>query len=143
MASGRLDPESKEHGTLSASAEETEPPVADGKPEFYQASSISSVSSDSRIQDGSIAVPNQCTDTGQVLEMEVSRAVDNSLSRHVTGVSVATNMTSDPAYEVDFEENDKGDPKNWPMWYRCIIIFFMSYSTMTVCVVHCQTSRKE
>ncbi|KAF1983260.1 MFS general substrate transporter [Aulographum hederae CBS 113979] len=55
------------------------------------------------------------------------------LSKKATGVSVATNATSDPAFEIDWEDaEDQENPKNWPMWYRASIIFFISWSTMTV-----------
>ncbi|KAF2087706.1 MFS general substrate transporter [Saccharata proteae CBS 121410] len=51
----------------------------------------------------------------------------------MTGVSIATNATSDPRYEVDWdEEGESGNPREWPLWYRGMIIGFLSYSTATV-----------
>ena len=54
------------------------------------------------------------------------------LGRLPTGRNVATNATSDPDFEIDFEDGDQGNAKNWPMWRKCLCIFFISYSTMTV-----------
>ncbi|KAF2458716.1 major facilitator superfamily domain-containing protein [Lineolata rhizophorae] len=54
------------------------------------------------------------------------------VSRKQTGVSVATNATSDPAYEVDWEDDDSGNPKNWSLLYRAFILFIASFSTLTV-----------
>ncbi|OTA32924.1 hypothetical protein BTJ68_05673 [Hortaea werneckii EXF-2000] len=47
-------------------------------------------------------------------------------------------MTTDPAYEVDFDADDKADPQNWPLWYKGLILFVMSYGT--TCVVLYSTS---
>ncbi len=60
-----------------------------------------------------------------------------SLKRNITGksmggVSVATNATSDPVFEIDFEEEDRANPKNWSIKMRGAIIGGVSYSTMTV-----------
>lgn len=57
---------------------------------------------------------------------------DITLKRNATGVTLTTVHTSDPEYEVDFEENDPGNPKLWPFWYKSLIIFAMSYGTSTV-----------
>ncbi len=40
--------------------------------------------------------------------------------------------TSDPAFEVDFEDDDAGNPQNWPIWYKSLVLFVMSYATTTV-----------
>ena len=52
------------------------------------------------------------------------------LSRTLTGRS--TNTLTDPGFEIDFEDNDKGDPQNWPLWYKGVILAVMSYSTTAV-----------
>ncbi|KAL0259748.1 hypothetical protein SLS55_005488 [Diplodia seriata] len=58
---------------------------------------------------------------------------EGALSRKRTGVSIATNATSDPAFEVDWDaDGDKGNPKEWPMWYRSCIIAIVSFSTTSV-----------
>ncbi|TKX20853.1 MFS transporter-like protein 128 [Elsinoe australis] len=59
--------------------------------------------------------------------------VDISLKRTKTAQTTGTNATTtDPMFEVDFEEGDKRDPHNWPFWYKAIIIATMSFGTTTV-----------
>jgi len=57
---------------------------------------------------------------------------DTNLHRNQTGATLTTIQTSDPSYEVDWEDNDPGNPKEWPFWYKVLIIFAMSYGTSTV-----------
>ena len=57
---------------------------------------------------------------------------DVALKRNNTGATLTTVQTSDPAFEVDWEENDPGNPKDWPLWYKSLTIFAMSYGTSTV-----------
>ena len=45
--------------------------------------------------------------------------------------TVPTNMTTDPAYELDFDENGE-NPKDWGMAKKGMVIGFMSYSTLVV-----------
>ncbi|KAF2093815.1 MFS general substrate transporter [Rhizodiscina lignyota] len=55
------------------------------------------------------------------------------LGKRQTAVSIATTaMTTDPAFEVDWEEDDQGNPQNWPAWRKALTIFCISWSTMTV-----------
>lgn len=49
-----------------------------------------------------------------------------------TGASLATNGSRPASFEVDFEVDDPSDPRNWPLWYRGLIIFSVSYATWTV-----------
>ncbi|KAE8372014.1 major facilitator superfamily domain-containing protein, partial [Aspergillus bertholletiae] len=44
----------------------------------------------------------------------------------------------DPAFEVDWERDDKENPANWPLWYKCFTV--MSVSFATICVVLYSTS---
>jgi hypothetical protein len=92
-------------------------------------------SSTSSISSGSIGrIANEAyNDPGEKIEAlspKSSRIREADLSRHVTGVSVAGSMA--PGFEVDFSDEDPGDPKNWPLWKRGLILFFISYSTLTV-----------
>ncbi|EMC92111.1 hypothetical protein BAUCODRAFT_78487 [Baudoinia panamericana UAMH 10762] len=53
--------------------------------------------------------------------------------------SASTYTTNDPAFEIDFEPGDtKNDPQQWPLWYKSLVIFAMSYGT--TCVVLYSTS---
>ncbi|KAI7698942.1 hypothetical protein KC353_g16703, partial [Hortaea werneckii] len=87
--------------------------------------------------------------TEKTLEPRISRAssagagaiggVLPTLHKTPTVHSVATTaMTTDPAYEVDFDAGDTADPQNWPLWYKGLILFVMSYGT--TCVVLYSTS---
>ena len=49
------------------------------------------------------------------------------LSRHAT--SIKTTATSDPTFEVDWEDDDPENPKNWPTWRKGMIIGFVSWAT--------------
>jgi MFS family permease len=49
-----------------------------------------------------------------------------------TGTSIATNGSRIPSFEVDFEENDPDDPRNWPMWYKGLTMGAVSFSTWVV-----------
>lgn len=68
----------------------------------------------------------------------VGGVIPTSLARTRTNKSTATNATTDPAFEIDFEEDEKGNPMTWPLWYKGLIIAAMSYST--TCVVLYSTS---
>ena len=54
------------------------------------------------------------------------------ITRTRTNKSTATNATTDPAFEVDFEEGEKGNPQTWSLWYKGFIIAVMSYATTAV-----------
>lgn len=43
-------------------------------------------------------------------------------------------MTRDPSFEVDWEAEDPKNPLNWPTWYKGIVIFAISFSTLVVYV---------
>ncbi|KAF2634180.1 MFS general substrate transporter, partial [Massarina eburnea CBS 473.64] len=52
---------------------------------------------------------------------------DKSLQAITT---VTTNMTSDPRFEIDFDETD--NPQDWSTARKGMVIFFMSFSTLVV-----------
>ncbi|KAF2005983.1 hypothetical protein P154DRAFT_290730 [Amniculicola lignicola CBS 123094] len=53
---------------------------------------------------------------------------DKGLAQVITS---ATNMTTDPQFEIDFEDN--GDnPRDWSMAKKAMIMGFMSFSTLVV-----------
>lgn len=78
------------------------------------------------------------------LSRETSRGavgdiVPSSLHRTHTQRSAATSVGgNDPAFEIDFAVEDQGDPQQWPIWYKSLIIGIMSYGT--TCVVLYSTS---
>ncbi|KAF2186265.1 MFS general substrate transporter [Zopfia rhizophila CBS 207.26] len=84
------------------------------------------------------------TSTDSIDSAEDVQSIHQSLSRnagysveemektlaHVA--SVATNMTSDPRFEVDFDDDSGENPQDWSMAKKGLIIFFMSFSTLVV-----------
>ena len=55
--------------------------------------------------------------------LPVSREGSKGLSR------VGTRGTTDPDFEVDWEEDDRENPRNWSVWHKSVIIGFISWST--------------
>lgn len=82
----------------------------------------------SSVDDDEIAI-DVLDENGQLGE-STSKGGANVLSRYTTGISVAT--TTDPNFEIDFEDGDLDNPRNWPLWYRCSVIGMISYATLTV-----------
>lgn len=57
------------------------------------------------------------------------------ISREVTitkTTTAGTTITLDPGFEVDFDDADPEDPRNWPILYKSFIIFAISYGTLMV-----------
>jgi len=54
------------------------------------------------------------------------------ITLHRTRTSGTNATTHDPAFEVDFVEDDKGNPHLWPLWYKSLVITTMSFGTTTV-----------
>lgn len=72
------------------------------------------------------------------LKTEAEHLAQPALTYTNTHASLATTGSRLPEFEVDFTENDPDDPKNWPLWYRGMVIGVVSYSTW--CVVLYSTS---
>lgn len=49
-----------------------------------------------------------------------------------TWTSRTSGTLTDPAYEIDFADDEQGNPQNWPLWYKGVILAVMSYSTTSV-----------
>ncbi|PIB02838.1 putative MFS-type transporter [Cercospora beticola] len=52
-----------------------------------------------------------------------------TMDRTWTQGTAGTTGTQDIAFEVDFEEDEKANPQNWPLWYKGIVIAIFSYAT--------------
>lgn len=99
----------------SMSIEESEDPVSPGS------NGSDSVYDESEHEEDSESVHEK------QLRPQISRAsstnaiggVLSSLERTRTNKSSAS--TYDPAFEIDFEDEDPGNPQNWPMWYKVSI----------------------
>ena len=134
MAGASTGRDTKEYLASATGIEEVESPIGDEKPGLFQMSDSSSNSSVPSEKHVSVQNFSDLASQGNPVEPNVVTVGEDPLTRHITGASLAAVLTSDPAFEVDFSEDDTGNPRNWPMWYRSIIIFIMSYSTMTVYV---------
>jgi multidrug resistance protein len=60
---------------------------------------------------------------------------DINLKHTNTGATLGSVATNDPNFEVDWQDNDPENPRNWPMAYKCFVVFAMSYAT-TVTVLY-------
>jgi len=74
--------------------------------------------------------------TGSASSEEV-QSIHQTLSRNAgleetdkSLTQVTTNMTTDPRFEVDFEDGES--PQDWPLLKKSTVIFFMSFSTLVV-----------
>jgi multidrug resistance protein len=72
----------------------------------------------------------------RALTPQVSRATARpQITRDLTltkTTTAGTTVTLDPGFEVDFEDGDPDDPRNWPLWYKALVIFAISYGTLMV-----------
>ena len=81
------------------------------------------------------ASTDSLSDTDEVLSIHQSLSRNAGLDdgdkamAHIT--TTTTNMTTDPRFELDFDD-DGENPQDWPMWKKALVIFFMSYSTLVV-----------
>ncbi|KAB8271260.1 major facilitator superfamily domain-containing protein [Aspergillus minisclerotigenes] len=81
----------------------------------------------------SLAESTSTEDTEELQQIvtQASRQSVPSLARKTT--TIGTNATSDPRYEVDFEdENDQMNPKNWSLRYKGMGIAFLSWNTLVI-----------
>ncbi|QSS51348.1 polyamine transporter 1 [Histoplasma capsulatum var. duboisii H88] len=69
-------------------------------------------------------------DPDEIITPQISRRSLPSLSKKVT--SVGTTGTTDPNFEVDWDENDPANPRNWPLRVKGMSTAFLSWSTFTV-----------
>ncbi|KAF2439536.1 MFS general substrate transporter [Karstenula rhodostoma CBS 690.94] len=84
--------------------------------------SVSSISTDSLSSEEEVQSIQQTLSRNAGLEEH-----EKSLA-HIT--TVTTNMTTDPRFEIDFQEGES--PQDWSMPKKCMVIFFMSFSTLVV-----------
>ncbi|RAH45452.1 MFS transporter [Aspergillus brunneoviolaceus CBS 621.78] len=65
------------------------------------------------------------------INTRTSRISIPSLARKVT--SIGTTGTTDPNYEVDWDDEfDRTNPKNWSLGYKAMGMFFLSYNTLII-----------
>ncbi|OAX77740.1 hypothetical protein ACJ72_07958 [Emergomyces africanus] len=71
-------------------------------------------------------------DPDGITTRQISRISLPPLSRKAT--SLGTTGTTDPNFEVDWEENDPGNPRNWSIKAKGMSTAFLSWSTFTVII---------
>jgi hypothetical protein len=89
----------------------------------------SSSSNDSRDSDPLSPLERALTPNLFTEEEQTARP---DLTQIQTGTSFATTGSRIPSFEVDFAENDPDDPRSWPLWYRGMITFSVSFATLVV-----------
>lgn len=69
----------------------------------------------------------------RALTLTITQASRQSATRTATRITTrGTDFTLDPEFEVDFEPNDPGDPRNWSIWFKSYAIFTISFGTLVV-----------
>ena len=74
----------------------------------------------------------QRRDTELIAVPEITNTVSGpELTCTITKASVLTSASRPSSFEVDFAADDPEDPHNWPVWYRAMILGFVSFATWT------------
>ena len=71
-------------------------------------------------------------DGTRALTPQASRTTNKApaLSRTRTATSIGTQGTSAPEFEIDWDgDDDPENPRNWPTWYKGIVVALISFST--------------
>lgn len=71
-------------------------------------------------------------DPETALTPQVSRRGEPQLSRFDTRGTTASSLNRDPSFEIDWEDEDPDNPRNWSVWYKGFIIFAISFGTLVV-----------
>ncbi|KAI1210156.1 polyamine transporter 3 [Annulohypoxylon truncatum] len=54
------------------------------------------------------------------------------IARIQTTTSIGSSASRPPDFEVVFDDNDPENPRNWPSWYRGLIVFSISFTSWVV-----------
>jgi len=99
-------------------------PTATSEKDLYSSADNSPTSTITRSESDQDERPLTLTAT-QDSRLEATRTVTRLSTR-------GTTFTADPSYEVDFEAEDAGNPRNWSMWYKSYVLFTVSFSTLVI-----------
>lgn len=66
------------------------------------------------------------------LRTEAEHLARAELTITKTNASLATTGSRIPDFEIDFGPDDPDDPRNWPLWYRSVVIGTVSFATWVV-----------
>lgn len=101
------------------------------------ADSVRSSSLSEKSLEGSVSVHDQAIaheDPERNASPEIFPTALRSISSRAAA-SIQTTGTNNPDFEVDWDDdNDPMNPRNWPVWYKGLTIFFISWSTWCVAV---------
>ncbi|KAI1372173.1 polyamine transporter 3 [Hypoxylon crocopeplum] len=79
---------------------------------------------------------NASDDSDPLSPLELALSPGAEAFEEVTHVRTATSIGSTasrpPDYEVSFEDDERENPKLWPLWYRSWIVFCISFTTWVV-----------
>lgn len=74
----------------------------------------------------------QRRDTILIAVPEITNTISGpELTSTITRTSVMTSASRPSSFEVDFGPDDREDPHNWPVWYRALMLGFVSFATWT------------
>jgi hypothetical protein len=107
---------------LSSSDPEKEEPTPSSPTHSSHSSSSDSIESDILSPLENALTPDLRTAAEPRAELTITK----------TNASAATTGSRIPDFEVDFAPDDPDDPKNWPLWYRSIVIGCVSFATWVV-----------
>lgn len=63
------------------------------------------------------------------VETDAERMAREPVAYIRTDSSIGSIASRQPEFEVDFSDNDPENPLNWALWYRCWVIFCVSFAT--------------
>ncbi|KAI9843752.1 MAG: hypothetical protein M1837_006112 [Sclerophora amabilis] len=91
-----------------------------------------SASDESNIEAASLSSDNlDAEDLKQTLPSHSADVSRTTSSKH--GASLRATQTTDPSFEVDWDgPDDSANPRNWPLWYRGVMLMFISMATTVV-----------
>jgi hypothetical protein len=75
---------------------------------------------------------NRCGNTQLIAVPEITSTMSGpDLTCTITKASILTSASRPSSFEVDFDADDPQDPHNWSVWYRAMILGFVSFATWT------------
>ncbi|KAI2469086.1 MFS general substrate transporter [Annulohypoxylon bovei var. microspora] len=74
------------------------------------------------------------TDPLSPLELALSpgEEIFEEIARIQTTTSIGSSASRPPDFEVVFDDDDPENPRNWPAWYRGVIVFSISFTSWVV-----------
>lgn len=113
-------------------AEKTYSHVSAGRTEHFLDSPFFSTASSPTTSESE---PRHEDELMQPLSPATTRTTRPSISREISRYTThGTTYTSDPSFEVDFDDDSNENPRNWSGLYKSFVVFAISFSTLVVVV---------